>query len=337
MGHRHIIINWVVLGGLIVAAFAGTVIALNVTLYSASGFAGSYLAALSRHDVSEAVKLAGPVPGWTELGGEKLSRELLDPRALGELSDIRLVGDIAQADGVHRVSYRYSLTGTGISGATSSTTGATTFTVERSGTRMGLFSAWRFATSPIDALTITPQHDAAFTVNGLYLSSTGPGVPRSFLVLTPGNYLLGHDSDYFTAKPVPVPITKTGVAAQAAVDVQANSFFTKQVQKGLDDELKKCATQAVLLPTGCPFGKQIGDRIEGTPAWSITRNPVVRITPAGTPGTWEVPQAEGTAHLTVRVRSIFDGTVSTFDEDVPFTVSYLIGFKAGGQLVITGQ
>ncbi len=121
------------------------------------------------------------------------------------------------------------------------------------------------------------------------------------------------------------------------MDVQANTFFTKQVQEGLDGELKKCATQKVLLPTGCPFGKQIGDRIEGVPAWSIVRNPVVRIAPAGKPGTWQVPRTEGTAHLTVRVRSIFDGTVSTFDEDVPFTVSYLIGFKTNGQLVITGQ
>jgi hypothetical protein len=334
MGHRRIVITWVVLGGLMVAAFAGTVIALNATLYSASGFAGTYLAALSRHDVSAAVELAGPA---SLAGGEKAGRELLDSRALGELSDIRLVGDTAQPDGRHRVTYSYSLTGTGPSGSTSNTTGTTTFTVERAGTRMGLFSAWRFTTSPIGALTITPRHDAAFTVNDMYLSSTGPDVPRSFLALAPGNYLLGHDSDYFTAKPVPVPITRAGVTTKAAVDVQANSFFTKQVQKGLDGELKKCAIQKVLLPTGCPFGKQIGDRIEGAPAWSIVRNPVVRIAPGGTPGTWQVPQTEGAAHLTVHVRSIFDGSVSTFDEDVPFTVSYLISFKANGQLVITGQ
>ena len=87
MGHRRIVITWIVLGSLIIAAFAGTVIALNATLYSASGFAGSYLAALSRHDVSAAVELAGAAPA-----GEKLSRELLDSRALGELSNIRLVG-----------------------------------------------------------------------------------------------------------------------------------------------------------------------------------------------------------------------------------------------------
>lgn len=337
MGHRRIVITWVVLGGLVVAAFAGTVIALNATLYSASGFVGSYLAALSRQDVSAAVKLAGPTPGGQKTGGEALDRELLDPRALGELGDIRLVDDTVQPDGRHRVSYRYSLTGTGISGTTSSTTGMTTFTVERAGTRMGLFTAWRFSTSPLGTLTITPQHDAAFTVNGLYLSSTGPDAPRSFLALIPGDYLLGHDSDYFTAKPVAVPITTAGSTTQAAVDVQANSFFTKQVQKGLDDQLKKCATQQVLLPTGCPFGKQIGDRIEGAPAWSIARNPVVRIAPADKPGTWQVPQTEGIAHLTVKVRSIFDGSVSTLDEDVPFTVDYLIAFKAGGQLVITSQ
>lgn len=334
MGHRRIVITWVVLGGLIVAAFAGTMIALNSTLYSASGFAGSYLAALSRHDVAAAVELAGPASVSV---GAKAGRELLDSRALGELSDIRLVSDTVQADGRHRVTYRYDLTGTGISGTTSSATGTTAFTVERAGTRMGLFSAWRFATSPIGALTVTPQHDAAFTVNGLRLGSTGPNVPSSYLALVPGNYQLGHDSDYFTAKPVTVPITKTGGTTTATVDIQANSFFTQQVQKGLNSELKKCATQKVLLPTGCPFGKQIGDRIEGAPAWSIVHNPVVQIAPAGKPGTWQVPQTPGTAHLTVQVRSIFDGTVNTFDEDVPFTVGYRISFKSDGGLVITGQ
>lgn len=334
MGHRRIVISWVVLVGVMSAVFAGSVVTLNATLYSASGFAGSYLDALARHDVSAALELAGP---GSVAGGEKAGRELLDSRALGELSDIRLVGDVAQEDGRHRVTYRYALRGTGMSGTTSRTTGTTTFTVERAGTRMGLFNAWRFATSPIGALTVTPQHDAAFTVNGLYLASSGPDAPRRYLVLTPGSYLLGHESDYFTAKPVPVPITRAGGATTATVDIQANDFFTKQVQKGLDGELKKCATQTVLLPTGCPFGKQIGDRIEGTPAWSIVQNPAVRVAPAETPGSWQVPRAEGIAHLTVQVRSIFDGTVSTLDEDVPFTISYLIGFKSDGQLVITGQ
>ncbi|WP_349899168.1 hypothetical protein [Parafrigoribacterium soli] len=327
MGQRRVAITWAVLGGLLVAVFAGTVLILNATLYSASGFAGSYLAALSRHDLSAALELAGPA---SASDAAKAGRDLLDPRALGELSDIRLVSDVERG-GAHLVRYSYLMA----AGATKST-GTTTFTVERDGTRMGLFAGWCFSATPLGTLTITPQHDAGFTVNGLQLTSSAPDAATRQLVLTPGLYVLGHDSDYFTAKPVPTRLSKAGAASKATVDVQANTAFVSQVQKGLNAQLKTCATQKVLLPTGCPFGKEIGDRIEGAPAWSIVHNPVVTIAPGVTPGTWQVPHTTGAAHLTVKVRSIFDGSVTTLDEDVPFTVAYTIGFAADGRLVITG-
>src|SRR6185312_15339665 len=78
MGQHRVAVTWAVLGGLLLALFAGTVLILNATLYSASGFAGSYLAALSRHDVAAAVELAGPP---SASGGAKAGRDLLDPRA----------------------------------------------------------------------------------------------------------------------------------------------------------------------------------------------------------------------------------------------------------------
>ncbi|HXD62343.1 MAG TPA: hypothetical protein VN619_10510 [Lacisediminihabitans sp.] len=328
MGQHRVAVTWAVLGGLLLALFAGTVLILNATLYSASGFAGSYLAALSRHDVAAAVELAGPP---SASGGAKAGRDLLDPRALGELRSIRLVSDVQQGD-VHLVRYSYVMA----DGARKAT-GATTFRVERDGVRMGLFANWRFAASPLGTLTITPRHDAGFTANGLQLRSAAPDVGTRQLALTPGLYVLGHQSDYFTAEPVLARLSRAGADAEASVDVQANSVFVKQVQEGLNDQLKKCATQKVLLPTGCPFGKEIGDRIEGTPAWSIVHNPEVTIGPGPTPGTWQVPQTTGTAHLTVKVRSIFDGSVTTLDEDVPFTVGYTIGFTSHGRLVITGH
>lgn len=331
MGHHRAAITWAVLAALVVAAFAGAVIILNATVYSAAGFTGSYLAALSRHDVSAALELAGPTAAGSSA---KAGKDLLDPRALAELSNIRLVSDVDLGGGVHRVTHSYSMSAG--SGA-AKTRGATTFEVKHDGTRMGLFSGWTFAASPVGTLTITPRNDAGFTVNGQQLNSTAPDAASLQQVLTPGLYTLGNDSTLFTATPVYVEISKAGAAAKASVEIRANETFVSQVQKGLNDQLATCATQKVLLPTGCPFGKQIDDRIEGTPTWSIVRNPTVTIVPGGTPGTWQVPQAEGTAHLVVQVRSIFDGSVTTLDDDVPFTVSYAISFKADGRLVITGQ
>jgi hypothetical protein len=322
----RVVTTWLVLFGLLVAAFTGTVIILNSTLYSAGGFVGSYLAALARHDVGAALELAGP---GSAAGSDTAADDLLDPRALGELDDIRQVSDIDQGGGVHEVSYSYTF-GSGDAHRT-------TFTVKYDGTRFGLFSNWRFSSSPLGVLSVTPKHEASFTVNGLQVASTGPSIAKVFLALSPGRYLLGHSSSYFTAESVPVRLVDAGGSTAAAVDIRANSAFTKQVQKQLDSYLKQCATQQVLLPTDCPFGKQIADQLDGLPAWSMTSYPVVRIVPGNVPGTWSVPEAPAAAHLTVRVRSLFDGSLSTVNEDIPFSVGYLITFKPDGGLVITGE
>lgn len=341
MGPHRAAIVWTVLAGLVIAAFAATVLILNSTLYSAAGFTQSYLSALSRHDVVAALDLAGAPavgaaaskPADVKSGKAKPGSALLDPRALGELHDIRLVSDVDRGNGVHAVRFAYTMVGaTGKATASSSI-----FEVKRDGVRMGLFSGWAFATSPLGTLAVTPQNDAGFTVNGLELRSSAPGTATLQRLLTPGLYTLGNDSTLFTATPVYVEVSKVGGAAKATVTVRANPNFVTQVQNGLNEQLKKCATQKVLLPTGCPFGKEIGDRIEGTPTWSIVRNPTVTILPGATPGSWQVPRTHGTAHLVVQVRSLFDGSVRTLNDDVPFDVSYAITFKGNGQLVITSQ
>jgi hypothetical protein len=89
----------------------------------------------------------------------------------------------------------------------------------------------------------------------------------------------------------------------------------------LNAYLDACAQQHVLLPTGCPFGQSIGNRIVSTPTWSIVAYPAVSIAPTAKPREWLMPSSTGASHLLVRVKSLFDGSVSTFDENVSFTVS----------------
>ncbi|HEU4808336.1 MAG TPA: hypothetical protein VFT01_08745, partial [Homoserinimonas sp.] len=69
--------------------------------------------------------------------------------------------------------------------------------------------------------------------------------------------------------------------------------------------------------------------------WSIVQYPNVTIAPSSEPGVWVVPPTPAVAHLTVEVRSLFDGSLSTFDEDVPFDVEYSITFPGDGRLLIT--
>jgi hypothetical protein len=81
---------------------------------------------------------------------------------------------------------------------------------------------------------------------------------------------------------------------------------------------------------GCPFSKDIADRIDGDPSWSIVQYPQVSVV-AG-PSSWLLAQNAGTAHIDVQVKSLFDGTVSTLSEDVPFTLDYAITLDDAGTI-----
>jgi len=314
---------WLVALGAIVIVFAGTVLTLNLTLYSASGFVSSYLSALARHDVSAALGTAGvtlPKSG---------SRALLRADALGGLEGIRLVSDSADDNGSHRLTYSYTAAGT---------PGSTTFTVERDGANLGLFSAWRFATSPATVLSVTPEHAATFTSNGLDLTpAAGANQATRYIVLAPSAFVLSHRSSYLTAAKKTILVSRPSSAVTTNVDVMADKGFVFAVQEELTAYLKKCVKQKVLQPTGCPMGQQVTDRVQDAPAWSIVADPQVTILPGQSAGNWIVPATRGTAHLVVTVKSIFDGSVSVLDKDVPFSVAFTITIRADNTLLITAQ
>jgi hypothetical protein len=314
---------WLIVLGIVVLAFAGTVVTLNLTVYSASGFVASYLHALARHDLSGALA----TPGVSVPTGS--SRALLRPDAMGDLTDIHLVSDTTSPDGSHRVVYSY-VAGT--------RTGKSTFTVERAGTHLGLFSAWRFSKDPLAVLSVTPQHAATFTANGLAFSpKTGQDIATSYAVLTPSAFTLSHSSKWLTAAPKTTLVSAPGSRVDANVNVQANAAFVKEAQKEIDAFLAQCVKQKVLQPTGCPMGQEITDRVQDAPTWSMVTDPVIQVTPGNAPGSWAVLPANATAHLVVTVKSIFDGSVSTFDRDVPFTVAFVITFQADDTLLLVGQ
>lgn len=320
---RSVLTRLLVLAGLLVVAFVGTITTLNLTLYSASGFVHSYLDSLARHDVVGVLAMPGVALSKT------VSTQLTEPDALGALSDIRLMSDRDNGDGTHSVKYGYAFDGE---------KGSTTFRVEHSGSRLGLFSAWRFVESPVGILRVTPLNADAFDANGVHLAAkAGPSAPDDFLVFAPASIRLSHTSTYLVAPKTTALVQDIGSTVSATVDVAANRAFVAEVQKELHRYLADCVTQKVLLPTGCPMGKQISDRVQNDPAWSMVKYPSITIVPGGRAGSWQVPETAAVAHLVVKVRSIFDGTVSDFSQDVPFTVHYLITFQPNGEPLITAQ
>ena len=307
---RHTIIIWVVLLGVIIGAFATTVIALNASVFSAGGFVSSYLGALQRHDLTAAIATPGV------LGTASASSELLTPAALGKIDDISVTSDLDQGGGLHLVSYRATV---------GSALGNGTFQIQRGNNRFGVFSTWSFIQSPMSVLRVTPLNDASFAVNGVEVTSpSGPSIPAAFQVLTPGFFTVTHDSGYLTALPVSAAVTAPGSMVPVTLDIQASPRFVSEMQKEVDVFLDQCTTQVVLFPTGCPFGQELSNRVDSTPAWTMSRYPQVSIQPGNEPGTWIVPESQGAAHLKVDVRSLFDGTLSTFDEDVQFALRWVM-------------
>ena len=297
-------IAWLAVFALLVAGFAATVAALNADLYSAHGFVRTYLDALDRKDATAALAVPG-VNSTTE-GVDAL----LTSTAMGDLGDYTLVRDTEEPDGTHTVVFEVAL---------DDTTSRTEFHVERSGTRFGLYPEWSFSASPLATLAVTARHTEAFTINGANVASDG-----AFLVFAPASYTLDHESAYLEAKAVTVTVAEPGTIVDAKVTAEPTEKFVAAVQSEVDGFLDSCVTQKVLQPTGCPFGRTINNRVDGAPEWSVADYPRVSIVAGRETGSWLVPSIPGTVHLNATVVSLFDGSVTRLDDDVDFTVAYVI-------------
>jgi hypothetical protein len=314
-------IGWVVGFVVLVGAFIGTVAILDATVYSAGGFLSSYFDALNRHDATTARQFPGVA------APDDTSSNLLTDDALGAISRIHLMHESADSTGVHTLTYSYRL---------GTTEGISDFHVKQTGAFLGLFPQWSFSTSPLATVAVTVLHDQRFRVNGTEVTTTAKqDAAASYVVFAPGLYTFDHKSSYLVATPVGIPVEEPGSVTPVQVDVQANAAFVKDVARNLDTYFDKCATQKVLLPTSCPFGKSFNNRVISTPQWKIAKDPPVTIIPNGSTGSWLVPTSTGEAHLAVKVQSLFDGSIHDFDQDVPFQISYSITIGTDDHLTIT--
>jgi hypothetical protein len=316
---RRLVVRWVVAFAILALATFGAVAIANATAFGAGSFVQTYLDALARGDAESALAMPGVDAGDAETA-------LLVDDALSGLESVRQTADVDEGDGVHRVEYAWeSPTGSG----------TTSFLVETDGTRFGLFPSWRFAVSPTATVALTVSHDDRFFVNALQ-SSTGldEEQPVDYALFVPGGYDLGHESSFLTAETQVLVLDEVASSTEVTIDVQANQDFVDEVQGIVDGSLDACVEQQVLFPAGCPFGRAIENRVVSTPEWSIVDYPVVRLVPGEDFDTWLVPSTTAMAHLVVDVQSLFDGSVSTLDEDVPFEVDYLVTFTSPTTITI---
>ncbi len=316
---RGVAIRAGIAAAVVIAAFAITVGVLNSTLFSATGFVREYLDALARADAADALAIAGEPPATSR------RTDLLVDAAIVPVTVTDVVAH-EPVDGVTPVDVIFDA-GAGPRIAT--------FRVESTGARFGLFGTWAFVDSPLATVDITVLHTPEFTANGLDLVAPAQDEAVRYLAFAPGVLVVSHDSSLLVADPETVVIASPTDTITAELDVRANDSFIAQVQREVDGYLADCATQQVLMPSGCPFGQPMADRIVSPPVWSIVATPGVTLEPTATAGEWRVPVAPGVAHLVVDVKSIYDGDVSVFDENVPFMVGFTVTFVGENSVVLT--
>jgi hypothetical protein len=325
--HRSIVI-WVGLFLLTVAALFSAIGILNRELYSASAFVRIYLDAISHHDVDAALATPGVVLSTDDEPGAG-SAALVTPDALGGLDDVEQLSDTEMAPGRHRIVYGYTLSGLD----QHSTRGQSEFDVVQSGTSWLFFPEWRFVRSPVATATVTVSHASSFTAGRTEVETADPAAfhaSQDYEVLVPSLYVLSHASEYLGANSVAMAATAPKSTLSAIVDVQPTTTFLDEVQTTVNGFLDDCAEETALYPPGCPFGQDINDRIASDPAWSIESYPTLTIL-AGQ-DSWIVPNAPGSAHITVDIRSLFDGTVTTLDATVPFDVTFSLSILPDGSV-----
>ncbi|MCU1570310.1 MAG: putative exported protein [Naasia sp.] len=317
--------RWIAMLGATALAFGVVVVALNAGVYSAGGFVDRYLDALQRRDLAVALETPGvEIP-------RGVSHAALSRSALGPIGTHTIVGQRDLGQGRTGVTAEYALGGS---------RERTEFVVESAPPTFLLFAGWRFAVSPVAVADVTVRNAADFRINGVALQTakpdeTGDGA-LAVAVLVPALLVADSRSTYLTADPVRVSLTSPAEAA-VTVKVRANDRFQADVQAEVDDFLDTCAGQQVLQPAGCPFGKVLQDRVLAPPTWKIASYPQVTIQP-GRPSregpVWSVPSASGVARLSADVVSLFDGTVSSADQDVRFAVSFEVTIRPDGGLDI---
>jgi hypothetical protein len=324
----------VLIGVLLLAAFGAGAASLHREFYSPRAFVLHYLELLQDRRAAEALAVPGVAVDSAELEAAGLpstaSEALLRPDALQAVTDAVVTGESADGDRT-RVSVRYTVGGY---------TGTTTFDVEPD-TGGALLPRWRFARSPLSVMNLSVEGSMRFAVNGFEVdkrqvsidgTDVDPDAALPLLVFSPGLYSVAVDTA-ISATPG-VAVLADAPLAGIPVDVQAQPTeeFVGVVQQRVEDFLSTCAEQKVLQPTGCPFGFTVRNRIDDAPSWSIVEQPRVSIEPDG--AGWRIPSTRAVAHIEVDIRSIFDGSVRTVEEDVDFTVDGQITVEPDGSASI---
>ncbi|WP_091227983.1 hypothetical protein [Microbacterium sp. 3J1] len=323
-----------VVGLALVAALAAGGATLYQQFYGPSAFVVRYLDLLAEGRAADALQVPGVAIDRETLEvagiGASASEAMLRQSALAPLADVEVLSE--KPDG--------QTTAVTVSYTTGGYEGTTTFSVAQDGWA-GVTPNWRFTTSPLAVIELTLRGADQFAINGFEVdrrqvsidgADAAPLDPLPLLVFTPGLYSVTVDTPIAQSEGIGVLADSPLATTPVDVQTEPTDEFVAVVQARVEEFLTECTMQEVLLPTACPFGLEVSNRIASLPKWSIAAQPKVTVVPEG--GHWQIPATEAVAHVEVEIRSLFDGTVQAISEDVPFQVNGSITILPDGSASI---
>ena len=286
---------------------AGALALLIATTATPEAHVERYLQALAADDLVTAARLAGlPEGAPTPLGdaGTPTVLSILDraDRAEGRVAVVAEYG--AELDAATVI-----------------------FTLAPAEPLFGVLPQWSFTTPPVRSLEIGVDNHDEFLVGGERLAASTMGGTARVTAFVPARLDIGVADPYVEAAPVSVRMG--GVAPSTVLlEAEPTARLERVVLREVERFLAACVEQEVLQPAGCPFGRDIDDRVLDRPQWELVTEPLLTLTPSTTPGSWEV-RALAEVGLRVSVQRLFDGEVSEVDTTVTATVTGLVLLQDG--------
>lgn len=193
------------------------------------------------------------------------------------------------------------------------------FVLTPAAAHLGIVPVWQFAQPPIATVEVAVDHHDRLTVNGRTVQTGAAGDSVAVAVFVPSRVTATLADPFVRADAVTVRVDG-GTPATITLEARPTDALERAVLAELDTFMSECTAQQVLLPTGCPFGRTITDRVVGRPQWQLDSDLAVVIAAGGEAGRWSVT---GTAdvRLVATVQRLRDGAISELDDVITATIT----------------
>jgi len=289
-------------GGAVLAVLAlggASFTAAAVTTATPEAHVLRYLDALADDDLVGAAVLAGlPTDGALPLGDD------------GSPTVMRIVERVERANSLVEIAAEYGTLDDLVTAR---------FVLAPAAAHFGIVPVWQFAQPPVAAVEVGVDHHDRLTVNGRPVQAGAAGNSATVAVFVPSRVTATLADPFVRADTVTVRVDG-GAPATITLEARPTDALERAVLGELDAFISGCTAQQVLLPTGCPFGRSVADRVVGRPQWQLDSDLAVTIVPGDVAGRWSVI---GTAEvqLTATVQRLRDGVISELDDLITATIT----------------